>query len=495
MKFEAVCGSLTERPCDVLIVNLFQGVKEPAGGTGAVDKALGGLIKNEIEETEFEGKLGETLVVRPCGQIPAKKVVVVGLGKKEDLGAPQVTRAAAAAGRKARELRAKRVVSILHGGGSGSVSAFDSGQAIALGTVLGTYEYTKLKTEDVKENLIETFEVVELAAEKLDEVERGMRRAEIIAGSIALARDLINEPSNFVTPAYLANVAQDIAREHGLECQIRDRKQIEDEGMGLLAAVGRGSVNEPRFIELRYTAPQAKKTIAIVGKGLTFDAGGYSLKLGDGMYNMKSDMSGAAAVIAAIKAIAQLKPDVNVVALAPATENMIGPNAIHPGDVFKSLSGKTVEVANTDAEGRLILADAVYYATTLNVDEIIDLATLTGACITAVGTRYSGIMGTKQEMIDALIEAGKSYDERMWQLPLVEEYKDYMKSDTADLKNTGGKGAAPTMGGLFIGSFVGDTPWAHIDLSSAFIDGDTELARKGATGMGTGTLIEYIMGQ
>ncbi len=361
--------------------------------------------------------------------------------------------------------------------------------------MLGAYEFTRLKTEDVKGNPIERFDIVELSSEKLGKAEQGIRRAQTVGDAIIFTRDLVNEPSNVVTPSYLAELAQSIARESGMAYSVKDRQGIIDAGMGLLAAVAQGSAVEPRFIEIKYQAPDANKTVALVGKGITFDSGGYSLKPTDSMYGMKDDMGGAAAVLAAMQVVGRLKPQINVTALIPAAENMIGSRAIHPGDVFKSLGGKTVEVNNTDAEGRLILADAVSYACDLGVDEIIDAATLTGACVVALGRGMAGVLGSSQRLVDSLIKAGAACGEQLWQLPLHMDYRKTLKSTVADIKNTEGREAGAIAGALFIHDFVRNTPWAHIDLSSVAVEKDTPLARKGATGAGAGTLVEYILGQ
>ena len=485
-------GSLTEVQCDALIINLFEGVKEPGGGTGAVDKALGGAVTKQIAEDEFEGKLGECMIVRPSGAFPARKVIVVGLGKREDFGSPEILKASASAGRKCRELKSAKVVSILHGAGIAGLQAFDCARAVALGTILGTYEFTRYMTENGKPNPIQEFEIVEHSADKIGDIQKGIDRGQVIGDAVAFARDMTNEPSNVVTPSYLAKVAETIAGDNRLTCKVMDRKQFEAAGMGLYAAVARGSSVEPKFIELRYEHPDAKKTIALIGKGITYDTGGYSLKTPDSMLGMKDDMSGAAAVLATMRALGAIRPKVNILALVAATENSIGPDAIHPGDIVKSLNGKTVEINNTDAEGRLTLGDAAAYAKKIGVDEIIDLATLTGACVTAVGKEIAGIMGTDQKLIENLITAGKSCGEAIWQLPLFMGYMEQLKSDVADLKNTEKGGAGATMGALFISAFVGDTPWAHMDLSSAMIDKDLSLAKKGAVGIGAGTLIEYL---
>ncbi len=485
-------GSLTEVECDALIVNLFEGVKQPGGGTGAVDRALDGAVATQIAEEEFAGKLGECMIVRPARAFPAKKVVVVGLGKSENFGVAEILKASASAARKAKELKAARVASILHGAGIAGLPPYDCARATALGAMLGAYEFTRYKTENGKSSAIDTIEIVEMEADKISDIQAGLDRAQTVGEAVTFARDMINEPSNVVTPSYLAEVAESIAKDSGLVCRVMDRAEFTAMGMGLYAAVARGSSVEPRFIELKYSHPEAGKTIAIIGKGITYDTGGYSLKQTESMVNMKDDMSGAAAVLSAMRALGSIKPKVNVIALVAATENSIGPDAIHPGDVVTSLSGKTVEINNTDAEGRLTLGDAVTYANRLGVNEIIDLATLTGACVTALGREIAGIIGADQRLIDTLIATGRTCGETMWQLPLHLDYKDGLKSDVADLKNTEKGGAGATMGALFIHAFVGDTPWAHIDLSSAMIDKDLPLAKKGAVGVGAGTLVEYL---
>ncbi len=493
MEIRAVHGSLTEQSVDALIVNLFEGVKVPGGGTGAVDRAMGGLISRTIQDEDFAGKLGQILVLRGCGDMPAKKVLVVGLGKQEKFGSYEIMRASAAAIRKCRGMRARSVGSILHGAGIAGLPAIDCAKAVTLGTLLGAYEFTRLKSRDNNADFPEYFAIVEMSSEKLPHIRQGIQHAKMIGSAVSFARDLVNEPSNVVTPEYLSEIAREMAASKDLQCNVLDRAGIEDARMGLLAAVARGSRVEPRFIELRYQSPNASRTVALIGKGVTFDTGGYSLKTSESMYGMKDDMAGAAAVLAAMRAVADLRPAINVIALIPATENSIGGSAIHPGDVFTSLSGKTVEVNNTDAEGRLILSDAVAYARNAGVDEIIDLATLTGACVTALGREIAGVFGSDQQIVDSLIEAGERCGEKLWQLPLYSDYRDSIKSDVADIKNTGGREGGAIVGALFIESFVGDTPWAHIDLSSSMVKKDTHLAKKGATGVGTGTLIEYLI--
>lgn len=494
MHFGARQGSLSDQDSDVIIVNLFEGVKLPGGATGAVDKAMSGAISSAISDEEFKGDLGETLVIRTLGAIAAKYVIVVGLGKSSDFNTIKLMRASARAARKCRELRAKSVSSILHGAGVGGLPVEDCARATVLGAILGTYEYIELKTKDAKPNSIKDFDIVELSADKLSAINAGIKKATVIGDAVVFARDLSNAPSNIVTPEYLADLANQLSNEYDVDCDVMDRESIEEAGMGLLAAVARGSEVEPRFIQLRYSSDKASKTVAIVGKGITFDTGGYSLKPSEHMYGMKDDMSGAAAVLAVMRAIAREKPDINVIGLIPATENSIGANAIHPGDVFKSYDGKSVEINNTDAEGRLILADAVSFANKLGVDEIIDLATLTGACVIALGREIAGVFGTDDKLVDDLTSAGKTSGEILWHLPLFTDYRESLKSDVADIKNTGTREGGAINGALFIKDFVGDTPWAHIDLSSSSVEKDTDLAKKGSTGAGTGTLVSYLLG-
>jgi leucyl aminopeptidase len=492
--FGARQGSLTDCACDALIVNLFEGVKHPGGGTGTVDRALGGAISAAIQDEDFEGRLGQTTVIPTQGKIASKRVVLVGLGKAEELGIRTIMRAAALAARKCQDLKAGSVGSILHGAGIGGMSPFECAKATILGTALGAYRFTRHKTENVKSDLLDTFDIIELSPEKLEPIRQGIERGQVIAESVTFARDMVNEPSNVVTPAYLADAAKKIADEAGFECGIRGPKEIEAKGFGLLAAVARGSRVEPRFIELTYRSDAAQKTVAIVGKGITFDSGGYSLKNKDGIEGMKDDMAGAAAVLGAMKAVGKLKPAINVTALIPAAENMIGGGAIHPGDVFKSFDGKTVEINNTDAEGRLILADAIAYAAKLGVDEIVDAATLTWGCVVALGLEISGVFGSDQTLVDRILAAGKACGEQLWQLPLHADYKKKLDSEVADLKNCDGLPGTATIAAEFIRSFTNEIPWAHIDLSSASTDADLDLARKGASGDGAGTLIEYLSG-
>ncbi len=494
MQVVTVRGSVTEALCDVLIVNLFEGVKRPGGATGAVDQALGGAISALIEREGFEGKLGETLDLTTGGAIGASRVIIVGLGKADAFDADAIRKASAVAARRARNLSARRVASIIHGAGIGGIDPALASRATTLGTLLGLYKFTRLKT-DKPTREVEEFAIIEKDESKLAAIEAGMRIGKTVADAVSFARDLTNEPANVVTPGYLAETARTIAGEFGMECRVFEREEIAELGMGLLTAVARASAEPPKFIRLEYKSPNATRRIAVIGKGVTFDSGGLNLKPGDSMAAMKDDMGGAAAVLAAMRAVGELKPEVNVLALVPATENMIGGNATHVGDVIRALSGKTVEIDNTDAEGRLILSDAATYAESEGVDEIIDVATLTGACVVALGRGMAGVLGSDQGIVERLIKAGAKDGEKLWQLPLHTDYLDNLKSETADMKNAGSREGGAIIGALFIKNHIKGTPWAHIDVAGPVtLDRESALSTKGSTGFGTATLVNYLLG-
>jgi len=490
-------GDLAQTSCDVVIVNLFEGVTQPGGATGAVDAALDGWVSQMIELDAFTGKAGTTLDIPTFGKIPAKRVVVVGLGPRDAFNLEQVRRAAAAAIRRARALKAKRVATILHGAGIAGLPAEVCAQAVAEGTALGAYEFDKYKSvkDGEPKTAIEQVLIVEREADKVPMIEAGVKMGMIIAEATNLARDLANEPPDVVTPGHLAGLAETFAVEFGLRCEVWDEVRIADEGMNCLTMVGRGSVRPPRFIQLEYIPKGTpKKRVCIVGKGLCYDSGGLSLKPSESMRHMKTDMSGAAAVLATLRAIAQLQPDVAVTGLIPACENMISGSAYKVDDILRARNGKTIEVDNTDAEGRLVLADALSFAAEQKFDEVIDIATLTGGCIVALGTIWSGVMGNNQEMIDRLIETGNTVGEKMWMLPFDPEIREMLDSDLADMKNSAGRWGSTLQGGMFLQEFAGEQPWVHIDIAgTSFLDKPRGYEPKHATGVPTRTLIAYLM--
>lgn len=494
MRFDVVQKSLAQATCDVLVVNLFEGVKEPTGVTAVVDKAVGGAITALIEREKFEGKIGKVADFTPAGDVKATKIVLVGLGKEEEFDVDKIRRAASAAARRARDLSAKRIATVFHGGSKEGIDPSAAARAIVEGTILGTYQFTRHKTVDVKPNPIEQVDIFETDAGKIDAIRAGVTLGEVMADATNFARDLSNEPANILTPSRFADIAQSVAKEGGLECRVFGRDEMERMGLNLVLAVGKGSAQEPKFVVLRYKASAGAKTVAFVGKGLTFDSGGINLKGGSGMGDMKDDMSGAGVVLAAMGSIAKLKPKVNVLGIMPLTENMPGGNATKPSDVFLAFSGKTVEIDNTDAEGRLVLADGIAYAEREKADEIIDIATLTGACVVALGRDMAGIMGSDQNLIDNIIRAGAQSGEKIWQLPLHKDYEDELKSEVADTKNAGNRWAGAITAALFLKKHVSDTPWAHIDIAGpCAVDGETPIGPKGGTGFGVGTLVGYVM--
>jgi leucyl aminopeptidase len=498
-------GDIAQFQADAVIVNLFQGVKEPGGGTGAVDKALGGIIADELAaHGSFTGKLGETLVLHTHKKIPARYVIVVGLGKAEELGNKAIRRAAAAALRVCKRLKVKSAATLLHGAGIGGFDAKAAARLVAEGTLLGAYQFTARKSKGKKaengddaeqSDKLETLTIVEQDNAKVSVIEEGLRLGQAIAEHVNLARDWVNDSPNNVTPAFLAEQAR---ASQGLECRILERADLERLGMGSFLLVAQGSVQPPYLIHLVYKPKGTpRKKVALVGKGITFDSGGLSLKPAKSMETMKMDMGGAAAVIATMRAIAALGDlDVEVHGFAPTCENMPSDRSSKPGDIAKAMNGKTIEVNNTDAEGRLILCDAMTYAQQeVKPDELVDIATLTGACVVALGKAAAGIMGNNQALIDSLRDSGESAGERYWQLPMYDDYKDALKSDVADLINAGSGGEAGTpAAAMFLKEFVNDgVKWAHLDIAGpAWLTKELPEVPKGGTGFGVRTFLYYL---
>ncbi len=496
MKITVKKISLTEASCDLLVVNLFENVKSPGGGTGAVDKALDNLISDYIIKKEgFKGKLNEMYVLPTHGKIPADKILLVGLGKSEEFNPGKIREVSSKVIKKAGSLKAKTVCTILHGAGTAGLEAFECARALTEGAIIGNYDFDKYKSKkDDKEDKkkIETLQIIEIEESKLDDIQQGVEKGRIIALATNIARDLIYEPACEATPTRLAEAAQSI---NGIECKVLEKDEVEKMGMRLYLAVSRGSAEPPKFIHMKYTPQgECRKKVAIVGKGVTFDSGGLDLKPPSAMRMMKEDMSGSAAAIGIMNAIAGLKPDVEVHGIIAACENMPGSRAYKPGDVIKAMNGKTVEIDNTDAEGRLTLADAIHYAENQGVEEIIDIATLTGACVVALGQLASGIMGNDREFVNALVDSAEKGGERFWQLPLYDEFKDDIKSDVADMKNAGGRYAGASTAGIFLKEFVSKAKWAHIDIAgTAYIDKEIKEMPKGATGSGVRAIVNYIL--
>ncbi len=480
---------------DAVVVNLFEGVTKPGGATGAIDKALDGAITKLIEKGEIKGKLNDVSIIHSLDKIPARIVAVAGLGKQTDFTVDRVRSVTAQTLRSLRQLNCSRVATILHGTGVGGLDIKLVSQAVAEGAILGLYSFRKHITREPDTSDIEELVIVIRESSLQKEVEQGCKRGEISARAVNLARDLINEPANYMTPSDLVKVAEGLAKSNSLQLTVLGREQMKKEGMGALLGVAQGSNQPPKLIIMDYRRDEtSSKTIGFIGKGITFDSGGISIKPSENMKDMKGDMSGGAAVMAALSGIAQLKAKINIKALIPATENLPGGKAIKPGDIVKAINGKTIEVVNTDAEGRLILADALGYAVKQGVSPLVDIATLTGACHIALGDLCSGIFGNDQEFIHKLIQAGEDAGERIWQMPMYEEYKEQNRSDIADIKNTGGRYGGAITAAKFLSEFIDDKPWAHIDIAGTF-DSDKEKGYlvKGATGVGVRTLINLAL--
>ncbi len=450
---------------DVLVINQFEGEK--------TSQELAN--KYAIDRDNFKGKLGQTYLLQTYGQIPAQKILIIGCGKRASFGENEARTAVYKAVKKLQQMFAKTAAFDFEVG-------FDWGKSGVIGAMLADYAFDKYKSEK---------------ATRVDEItfgnvsEEAVRAGKVFGNAMNFTRDLANEPAAYATPSKLAEIALNI---EGLETRVYEKKEIEEMGMGAFLAVGQGSIQPPKFIHMKYTCPNPKKKIAVIGKGICFDSGGLDLKPPSSMLTMRDDMSGAACVLGVMQALKEFHPQVEVHGIIAACENMASGSAYKPGDILTAKNGKTIEVDNTDAEGRLTLADALCYACELGVDEVIDIATLTGACVVALGTFVTGIMGNDEDMIHKIIRTAENVGEKYWQLPMFKEYFNSLKSDIADMKNTGSRQGGASIAGIFLQEFVKDVKWAHIDIAgTAFLEKPENEFIKGATGAGVRTLLSYIL--
>jgi leucyl aminopeptidase len=456
----------------------------------ALDKGTGGAIGRLFAAGDFSGKKDESALIYPPG--PAARVLLVGLGKGDEVSRATLRRAAAVAAKRARSLGVLRAAFHVVPEALGPVSPRDAGQAIAEGLAHGAWQYHEMKrpSDDQKPALTQ---VEVLAPADTDALTAGHRIGAAIGAGQTLARGIQVLPGNVCTPSYVARAAEEIAARHGFAVTVLDKAAITQERMGALLAVAQGSAEEPRFIALEYAGAEGAPVV-LIGKGVTFDTGGISIKPAQNMEDMKYDMSGAAAVLGTFEMLGRLRPGVRVVGLIPTTENMPSGTAVKPGDVITSLSGKTIEVINTDAEGRLILCDALAYARRYQPACVLDIATLTGAIVVALGHTASGVMGTDDRLIEDVRQAGERAGERVWPLPLWDEYRDLMKSDIADVKNSGGRPAGSISAGWFLREFVDGFPWAHLDIAgTAYTDREDATRVKGPTGFGVRLFSEFVL--
>ncbi len=472
----------------LLAVAVARGTMPPS--LASLDQATGGALGRLFAAGDFSGKKDEAALVYPPG--PAARVLLVGLGKVDESSRTGIRRAASAAAKRARSLGVPRAAFHLAQEALGSVTPADAGQAIAEGLAQGAWQFNDMKRPpEEKKPTLERIDV--LAPTGTEAIAAGHRVGAAIGAGQTLARGIQVLPGNVCTPSYVARTAEELAKRHGLGVTVLDKAAIIREGMGALMAVAQGSAEEPRFIALEYKGAEGAPVV-LVGKGVTFDTGGISIKPAQNMEDMKYDMSGAAAVLGTFEVLGRLKPKVHVVGLIPSTENMPSGTAVKPGDVVTSLSGKTIEVINTDAEGRLILCDALAYARRYQPACAIDIATLTGAIVVALGHTASGVMGTDDRLIEEVRTAGERAGERVWPLPLWDEYRELMKSDIADVKNAGGRPAGSISAGWFLREFVDGFPWAHLDIAgTAYTDREDAIRVKGPTGVGVRLFSEFVL--
>jgi leucyl aminopeptidase len=497
MQIKIVPGVIQESDADAVIVGLFE-ESQPEGAAQALDQALDGAIGDLVESGDLNGKAGQVAVLYPRGAIPARRVIAVGLGPRDEFDLEGLRRAAAHAIHKARDVKAARVASALYDaeimGRDLAVEA--AAQAVAEGSLLALYEYRGQKTGAASEALPRTMELVLRSERDTFAAQRGVAAGQAVAAGVTLTRDLVNLPPNICTPVHMAEVAEQIAGRVGLRIKVFGPEQMEALGMGALLAVARGSDTPPRFIILEHNADRAREldTIVLVGKGVTFDTGGYSLKAKEGMATMKGDMAGAAAVMGALQAVGALNLPLHAVGLVPAADNMISGHAYRPQEVVIASNGVTIEIISTDAEGRMLLADALVYAERFQPAAVVDIATLTGTCAAALGGVAAGLFSTDDALRDVLLSAGAATAEKLWPLPLFPEYEKAIESETADIKNSGGKSGGIGASAIFLKHFVTCPAWAHIDMAGlAFEAKNTPyVPGKGATGFGVRLLTEFV---
>lgn len=494
MDVKAVFGTLQAIEADAIIVSLFEN-SALGGVASAVDAALDGAIQDLVSAGDFIGKINQIAVLYPRGVIPARRVILVGLGENDKFKPDTIRCAAASAIQKARDLKARHVASEIHGIEAGMVAIEAAAEAVTEASLMAAYGYFEQKSKEAPEALPQILTLTVINEMDVPSVEAGIRSGQAIAKGVAITRDLVNLPPNFCTPAHMAEAAKQVASEVGLKVTILEQAQMEALKMGALLAVAQGSDTPPRFIILEHNASRAEEldTIVLVGKGVTFDTGGYSIKPADGMENMKNDMAGGGAVIGAMRAIGAMNLPVHVVGIVPAADNMISGNAYRPSEVITASNGVTIEIISTDAEGRLLLADALVYAERFKPTAVVDIATLTGACVVALGGIAAGLFSTSDVLRDALLAAADSTNEKLWPMPLLPEYDKLIESNTADIKNSGGRYGGACTAAMFLKHFVSYPAWAHIDIAGMGMDtkdGNPYTPAKGATGYGVRLFIE-----
>ncbi|MBM4169279.1 MAG: leucyl aminopeptidase [Ignavibacteria bacterium] len=492
MKLSYSTQSFSEVPADLAVAFIFKDASLLRSARTELTRMFGSSVIIPMNAGDFMGAEKESALAYPVRKSAAKRLLMVGLGERRKCSLESYRRAAANAAKQAKQLKSEKVSMLVPVGAQKPAEVL---QALCEGAALALYSFDKYKKQpaDEKESKVESITFCLPRAKRLTEAAKLVADAQIVTAATCIARDLANAPGNEIYPESLAQAVQDLGQRHGFSVTVLEEPEIKNLGMGGVLGVSQGSTRSPRFLILEHGKKNSGKTIVLVGKGVTFDSGGISIKPSAGMAEMKMDMSGAAAVIGTFVAIAELKFPVHVIGLIPAVENMPSGNSLRPGDVLRHHNGLTSEVDNTDAEGRLILADALSYAEKFKPLAIIDLATLTGACIVALGHHAAGMMGNDSALMEKLESAGERVFERVWQLPLFEEYEQQIKSDIADVKNVGGRWAGAITGALFLKRFVGKQKWVHLDIAGTAISEETGFyVPKGGTGFGVRLLTEFL---
>lgn len=494
MEIMVAQGNLAEQQTDCIVVNLFAGVTAPGGATGAVDQALGGAISKLIAIGDFTGEVGTTALLYTNGQLKAERVLVVGLGSAETFDLGGVRKAAATAQKALQACNGvKQYATIVHGAGVGGIEASTAAQATAEGALLASYQAPNYKREEPSSGPT-TCTIVEFDEAKVAAIEQGVARGCHIAAGVFSTRNYVSEPANVLNPVTFANQARVMAEHVGLACTVLNEAEMRALNMNILLAVSQGSENEAQLIILEHVpaGTEDQAPLIYVGKGITFDTGGISLKGRENMGMMKDDMGGAGTVIGAMEAIAQLQVPRRIIGVGVCVENMPDGRAFRPGDILTGMTGKSCEIISTDAEGRLVLADALAYVARYNPAAVVDLATLTGAVGVALGTQAAGLFSNDDMLQTALLAAANRTGERLWPLPMYDEYLDEIKSDMAEVKNSGGRMGGVATSAKFIEHFTEGYPWAHLDIASMVWTGSEKhpAIPKGATGYGVRLLVD-----
>ena len=492
-------GQLQHEQTELLVVNLFEGTGEPSGALKAVDDALGGLVRQLIAAGDIKGKLGAIHVLYTNGALPARRVLVTGLGSEQDFSVSVARKAAAAAAKRVRELGLSAFSTVVHGAGRGGLSVTDAAEALVEGTLLGAYRFNSYKRDqnDKDTAALAEMTILETDAGKLDDLRAGLLIGQAVGDNANWARDLVNEPANYLTPSEMARRVREQAEKAGLKVQVLGEAEMAELGAGSYLGIAQGSDEEAQFIVLEHIPSgvdlDSVPTVVFVGKAITFDTGGISLKPGESMWKMKDDMGGGAAAAGALVAAARLNLPVHAVALIPAVENMPGGNAIKPSDVVTAINGKTVEIISTDAEGRQVMADALCFAQRYNPDAVLDIATLTGAIGIALGPDLAGLFCDDDTLRGRLLQASEFTGEPLWPMPVWKPYRRLIDTDVADMKNTGGRYGGAITAAVFLREFAGEQPWAHLDIASvAWQEENSAFAVRGASGFAMRTLLELL---